>query len=277
MRLTSRQRGRMAALLLAVMLTAAVIAPRAVSSAHQSQLAAQTPAPPAAGQTAPGAPPPSEASGSPLPGAATPHTPLPGPRNFPFFVMIDPGHGGNDPGGQLSTGHPEKELTLSLARRLKAEFAERGIPARLLREGDTSLSPDERAETSNEQHAAVFISLHAGAPGRGIRVYAPALASPPLLTTGRFLPWENAQALYLVRSRALAGAVATELRHRRLEVASLSLPLRPLNNVAASAIAVELVDDDEESQVTSPKLQNSVAAAIAAAVAQMRSQMEGQP
>jgi N-acetylmuramoyl-L-alanine amidase len=262
----------MAALLLAVMLTVAVIAPQAVSSAHQSQLAAQTPAPPAAGQAAPGAP----ASEQPARSSA-PHAPTSPARSFPFFVMIDPGHGGNDPGGQLSTGHPEKELTLALARRLKAELGERGIPARLLREGDTSLSPDERAEISNEQHAAVFISLHAGAPGRGVRVYAPALASPPLLTAGRFLPWESAQALYLVRSRALAGAVATELRHRRLEVASLSLPLRPLNNVAASAIAVELVDDDQESQVASPKFQNSVAAAIAAAVAQMRSQMEGPP
>jgi len=265
-----------AALLLAVVLTVALIAPRAVSFARQNPPAAQKTGPPAADPAAPlaqqqsGQPDSPQSSGAPR--AQT--SPL---RNFPFFVMIDPGHGGDDPGGQLSTGHPEKELTLTLARRLKAELGERGIPARLLREADTSLSLDERAEISNEQHAAVYISLHAGAPGAGVRVYAPTLASPPSLSTGRFLPWESAQALYLVRSRALAGTVATELQRRRLEVASLSLPLRPLNNVAASAIAVELVDDDEESQVASPKLQNAVVAGVAAAVAQMRSQLEGPP
>ncbi|HWZ45728.1 MAG TPA: N-acetylmuramoyl-L-alanine amidase [Candidatus Saccharimonadales bacterium] len=194
-----------------------------------------------------------------------------------FFVMIDPGHGGEDSGAHLGDGLLEKDLTLTLAHRVKADLAERGIPARLLRETDTSLGLDERAEISNGQHAAVYLSLHAGTPGDGVRVYAPALPSPPP-ETGRFLPWESAQSLYLVRSRALVAAVAGELKRRRLDVATLSSPLRPLNNVAAYALAVELAEDKENPrELASPKLQNAVAAGIAAAVAQMRSQLEGQP
>ena len=277
MRSTSRQQGRLAALLLAVaLLTGATVAPHAVSSAPQNP-----PAPPPNAQT-PGATPatvPSAQSGNPQsPAAGAQHSPGTSPHNFPFYVMIDPGHGGDDAGAHLSSGLVEKDLTLSFARRLKGELVERGIPARLLREADTSLSLDERAEISNEQHAAVYLSLHAGTPGSGVRVYAPALASPPPLDTGRFLPWESVQTQYLVRSRALAGAVATELKHHKLDVASLNLPLRPLNNVAACAIAVELVDDAENPQdLASPKLQNAVAGAIAAALIQMRSQLEGQP
>jgi N-acetylmuramoyl-L-alanine amidase len=164
-----------------------------------------------------------------------------------------------------------------LARRLKAELTERGITARLLRDTDTNLSLNERAEISNEQHSSVYLSLHAGTPGDGVRIYVPALASPPPLDSGRFLPWESAQSVFLGRSEALASALSVELIHRRLDVATLSLPLRPLNNVAACAIAVEMATGNDPHELASPKLQNAVAGGIATVVAQMRTQLEGQP
>src|SRR5215471_3659130 len=110
------------------------------------------------------------------------------------FVMIDPGHGGDDDGAVLSDKLMEKDLTLALARRLKAELHEKGIVARLLRDADATLSLQQRAETANEQRAALYVALHAGMPGRGIRVYSPANVSPRVAATGRFLPWDNAQA-----------------------------------------------------------------------------------
>src|SRR5690348_12535448 len=48
-----------------------------------------------------------------------------------FFVLIDPSHGGDDKGALLAPRMFEKDLTLSLARALRKELDERGIPARL--------------------------------------------------------------------------------------------------------------------------------------------------
>jgi N-acetylmuramoyl-L-alanine amidase len=190
--------------------------------------------------------------------------------------MIDPGHGGDDYGALLANDVPEKDLTLALARRVKNELQERGIPAHLLRDADYSLGLGQRAEISNEQHAAVYLSIHASPPGEGVRIYTPALASPPA-ATGRFLPWESAQSAYLGRSRALAKALAAELSRKAISAAMLSSPLRPLNNVSAPAIAVELVEDDATREITSARFQNAVAAAVAATIAQMRPQLEGPP
>lgn len=272
-----RGSGRPGALLLAAALLIAGLPPRAGIFSGQVLPAqtspAQSPAAPQTGAQPTGPPDTAQPENSKSQVASR----LPAATHS-FFVMIDPGHGGEDAGARLGCGQPEKEMTLALARRLKTVLVERGIPARLLRESDTGMSLDERAEISNEQHAAVFISLHAGTPGSGVRVYAPALASPPSINGSRFLPWESAQTQFMPRSRSLAGVVAAEIKRRRMAVASMALPLRPLNNVAAYAIAVELVEDDERPcEMTGAKSQSGVAGAIAAAVAQMRSQLEGQP
>lgn len=190
-----------------------------------------------------------------------------------FFVMIDPSHGGADKGARFTGKLIEKDITLRLARELRKELEERGIAARLLRESDIDLSLDRRAEITNEQRAGIYVALHAGRPGKGIRVYAPALADAQQPLAGRFLPWETAQSAALGRSQNVAHAVSEELKKKGLTVANLSVPLRPLNNVAVPAIAVELTPDQDNLQaLESQKRQNDVAAAIALGIAQIRSQ-----
>lgn len=199
-------------------------------------------------------------------------------RTPEFFVMIDPSHGGSDKGASLGGKLMEKDITLRLARELRRELEERGIASRLLRESDVDLSLDRRAEIANEQRAGIYVAFHAARPGRGVRVYAPLLAIAQQPPAGRFLPWESAQAGALSRSQALARAVTEQLRKRGLTVASLGMPVRPLNNVTAPAIAVELApdQDDPQSQETQRR-QNSVAAAIALGIAEIRSQMGSRP
>lgn len=192
--------------------------------------------------------------------------------------MIDPGHGGDDQGATFGGKLVEKDITLALGRRLKSELHVRGIPARLLRDSDVTLSLEQRAENANEQHAAVYVSLHAGMPGQGVRVYAPALASSLPPSSVKFLPWESAQANSLPRSRELARKIAGELDKRNLTTISLATPLRPLNNIVAPAVAVELAPDPDNMQdVVSQKFQITVAAGIAAAIAELRPQLEKQP
>ena len=216
-------------------------------------------------------------------------TPEPSPQSTPaavegqkhtleFFVMIDPSHGGNDKGATFGGKLLEKEITLRLARELHKELEERGIASRLLRDGDIDLGLERRAEITNEQHAGIYIALHAGRPGKGIRVYAPFLTDPQQPAGSRFLPWESAQSGALTRSQAAAQAVAVELRKKGLTASALGMPLRPLNNIVAPAIAVELAPEGDEAQsMESQKRQNSVASAIASGIAQVRSQMVVRP
>lgn len=191
-----------------------------------------------------------------------------------FFVMIDPSHGGYDKGASFGGKLVEKDITLRLAREVRKELEERGIAARMLRESDIDLSLDRRAEITNEQRASLYVALHAGRPGKGVRVYAPVLTDTPQPSAGRFLPWENAQSGALSQSQNLAHAVSEELKKKGLTVASLGVPLRPLNNIIAPAIAVELAPEEDDLQsLENQKRQNSVATAIALGIVQARSQM----
>jgi N-acetylmuramoyl-L-alanine amidase len=195
-----------------------------------------------------------------------------------FFVMIDPGHGGNDKGAIFGGKLMEKEITLRLAREVRKELEERGIPARLLRESDIDLSLDRRAEITNEQRAGVYVALHAGRPGKGVRVYAPVLPDAQLPSAGRFLPWESAQSGALNRSQNVAHAVSEELRKKGETVVNMGVLLRPLNNVVTPAIAVELAPEQDDLQsLESQKRQNTIATAIALGIVQVRSQIGAHP
>jgi N-acetylmuramoyl-L-alanine amidase len=199
-------------------------------------------------------------------------------RPLEFFVMIDPSHGGTDKGASFGGRLVEKDITLRLARELRKELEERGIPVRLLRESDVDLSLERRAEMTNEQRAGIYVALHAGRPGKGVRVYTPLLTDPQQALAGRFLPWESAQSGAISRSLTVARAISNELRKKGLTVTGLGMPLRPLNNIVTPAIAVELAPEEDDPQsLESQKRHNNVAAAIALGIVQVRNQMEGRP
>jgi N-acetylmuramoyl-L-alanine amidase len=188
-----------------------------------------------------------------------------------FFVMIDPSHGGDDRGATLPGKVQEKDLTLTLARELRRQLEELGIHARLLRENDVNLSLEKRAETTNAEHAAMYVALHAALPGKGVRVYSAVIPSPSLSPspagTEKFLPWDRAQTTALDKSRALAHAVSDELRKAELPVSLLTSPLRPLNNVAVPAISLEWAPEagdlkPQQSAKAVAKLTSAVASGI---------------
>ncbi|HEV2169993.1 MAG TPA: N-acetylmuramoyl-L-alanine amidase, partial [Candidatus Binatus sp.] len=70
-----------------------------------------------------------------------------------FLVMIDPGHGGYDPGTQSSSGAMEKDLALQIAMRLKSALEARGIHAELTRSTDTFISLPDRTKIANRADA----------------------------------------------------------------------------------------------------------------------------
>jgi N-acetylmuramoyl-L-alanine amidase len=191
-----------------------------------------------------------------------------------FFVMIDPSHGGYDKGATFGGKLVEKDITLRLAREVRKQLEERGIAGRLLRESDIDLSLDRRAEITNEQHASLYVALHAGRPGKGVRVYAPVVTDTQQPIAGRFLPWESAQSGALSRSQNVAHAVSEELQKKGETVLNMDVPLRPLNNIVTPAIAVELAPEEDDLQsLENQKRQNNVATAIALGIVQLRNQL----
>lgn len=92
------------------------------------------------------------------------------------IIVIDPGHGGEDGGAVGYGGICEKDIVLSLAKRLKKSIGERGgFKAFLTRDGDYFVPLEKRVEIAREYNADLFISLHTDAnfskKVRGASVY----------------------------------------------------------------------------------------------------------
>jgi N-acetylmuramoyl-L-alanine amidase len=78
-------------------------------------------------------------------------------------VVIDAGHGGNDPGAIGKTGLREKDVTLDIAMKLSQLFSESGIEVVMTRSHDTFISLEQRAQIANRSGADIFLSIHANA------------------------------------------------------------------------------------------------------------------
>ena len=94
------------------------------------------------------------------------------------IVVIDPGHGGRDPGATSVSGDiSEKELTLALARELRHRLVARGrVRVALTRDSDGYRTLEQRADVARGLGASLFLSLHMdSAPNplaRGASVYS---------------------------------------------------------------------------------------------------------
>jgi N-acetylmuramoyl-L-alanine amidase len=99
------------------------------------------------------------------------------PSRRRIVVAIDPGHGGEDPGAIGRRGTYEKNVTLAIARKLKALLDdEPGMRAMLTRDDDYFVPLDVRVEKARRVRADLFISIHADAfttpTARGSSVFA---------------------------------------------------------------------------------------------------------
>ena len=79
-------------------------------------------------------------------------------------IVLDPGHGGEDPGAVGRGGSHEKDVTLSIARRLKAKIdAEENMRSVLTRDGDYFIPLHQRVAKARRVQADLFVSVHADA------------------------------------------------------------------------------------------------------------------
>jgi N-acetylmuramoyl-L-alanine amidase len=237
---------------------------RTITIAAAPQQSSASPAPAAAPVVLPPA--------APLaPGAPPAVTTVVAPRHF--YAVLDASHGGDDRGVVLLPQLAEKDVTLVLARRLRQELEYRGISTLVLRDSDAYINLDERAILTNTAHPVIYISIHAASDGRGVRLYTSLLPAGEE-NNGPFIAWDTAQTRFLASSQAAAQGVAVELLKKQIQVRTLAAPLRPLNNVTAAAIAVEMAPPDSDvMDLNLVGYQQNVAAAVADGIVAVRERL----
>ena len=108
--------------------------------------------------------PPPERPGSVLPPIRpTSPVPLPSVRNARVVVMVDPGHGGADPGAIGRGGIRETDIVLSIGQQVAALLQQQGIQVFLTRNGDYDVGLGSRVVMAERVNADLFVSIHANA------------------------------------------------------------------------------------------------------------------
>jgi N-acetylmuramoyl-L-alanine amidase len=126
-------------------------------------------------------------------------------------VLIDPGHGGSDPGVQAE-GLREADYALALAKDVSAALKARGLSSQLTRESDQGLSLSARVLLANSLKPVAMISLHInsshsqGATGARLFVPAEGPVDDPVAPL-----WPQAARLRAKESKALGTALARAL------------------------------------------------------------------
>ena len=138
-------------------------------------------------------------------------------------VIIDPGHGGRDPGAIGPGKTKEKQITLQVAKRLKAVLERRlRIRAMLTREKDTFVSLGQRARMAIETQGKLFVSVHCNASrkrqSRGSEVYF--LSDAKTEEAAEVARRENAAVLFEGDGSPLEGELGDEIMNIRFGMLS---------------------------------------------------------
>lgn len=288
--------------------------PRATPSARPRPTASASPRPTARPRATATASPRPTASPSPRPTAspsprptasptATPRpTPSPSPSPEPtssprrYTVVLDPGHGGKDPGARGVTGDQEKSVTLAIAREVAVRLEkDPSIDVVLTRDSDETVGLEQRTALANARGADLFVSIHANASESpeavGVETYT--LNNTDDRATIRLAALENGLTLtgavpdesdlaYILsdllqtgkedESIALAEAVQGQLvrylRGRWRDVSDLGVKKGPFYVLVGAYMPCVLVEvgflthPDEGPRVASPRYQRDVAEGI---------------
>lgn len=198
---------------------------------------------------APETPDPRESSGElvselPLEEDTPPSLPIPTNPAGVEVIVIDPGHGGSDPGYVTRGGIVEKNLTLAVAESLREALKETSpYTAYMTRTEDKSVSPVDRTARVHEHNGSFVVSIHAGVSmskqAEGPQVYyVPARPGPGSVR----ITWRDTGAARAAKNLAVAQAVDVALAEA-LGVASdgpRPAPVRLLEEAECPGIVVEV-------------------------------------
>jgi len=182
------------------------------------------------------------------------------------IVVLDPAHGGTDPGARGTGGIRESEIVLDFATQVRRALELQGFQVVQTRQGNEDPSFDDRSTTANAQRGAVFVTLHissTGLPGTA-RVYVNS-DLPLVADANGLIPWDRAQAPFLGLSKTFGDLVQGFLsqRFKGSPEAAQTASVRQLRTTAAPAIAVEISSVTVENRADLDRMAPGVADAIA--------------
>jgi N-acetylmuramoyl-L-alanine amidase len=244
----------------------------AAAALHSSS---QTPAqtPPAATQAPLSQPVPAQAPNIPPAAGQTQRAGL-------SVVVLDPAHGGTDPGARGTGGLRESDLVLEFSDSTRRALEAQGFRVRQTRQGNDDPSLDDRSAMASAQRGTVFVTLHVsstGLPGT-VRVYTMTDFPAETNTTG-MLSWDRAQAPFLNLSRKLGDLVQGQLalQFKGSPSMALTAAVRQLRTTSAPAIAVEVSSVTVDDRAALERMAPGVADAIARGVAAFRPVYDASP
>ncbi|WP_294333780.1 N-acetylmuramoyl-L-alanine amidase [uncultured Sphingomonas sp.] len=151
------------------------------------------------------------------------------------LVVLDPGHGGRDPGAPGVDGVTEKALTLAAARAIREALLASGrVRVAMTREDDSFVPLQQRTDIGRQLGAALFLSLHCDSAGD------PLASGGTLYTLSEVASDKEAARMAARENRAdlLAGV---DLGSERADVASLLIDLTQRRTMAVSARYADLL------------------------------------
>ena len=251
---------------------------------------------------------PSQTSGETAPAKPKPRPSKPKPAAQPAFnlnlILLDPAHGGADPGGQIAPDLPEKTVTLAFAQRLRPLLAAQGFTVALTRDSDfppakpapppdpdnpdaptppappppPQLTPDQRAELANRIHPVACLILHATSSGRGVHLFTSALNVAANPDPHAIQLWDTAQAAVLSQSQSLSGTLAQSVTGLRLPLVTSPVSMRPIDSLTCPAVVLELApsspNGDTVTPVSDAAYQQRVAESLVSALIDWRNQAQ---
>jgi N-acetylmuramoyl-L-alanine amidase len=234
---------------------------------------------------------------TPKPAPAVASKPVPQAKRR-RLIVIDPGHGGKDPGATGIHGTREKDVNLAEALELSRVLKERGdFDVVLTRDEDVFIPLSDRSEIANSRNADLFVSLHCNAAGNkrenGFEVYsvsetasdpaAEALAASEnavLELEGKNPQDETAKMILLAMTKTeminesvAFSALAAKAISKRVDVAARGAKqagFYVLRGTHAPAILVEMAfvsHSKDEAALTSRRFRRTMAEGVAAGIA----------
>lgn len=174
------------------------------------------------------------------------------------IIVIDPGHGGKDPGAISKNGTKEKDVNLQVSIKTRDLLRDIGYDVRMTREDDTFIGIYDRAHFANNNNADLFISFHANAyPNnnaiKGVEVlYCPALKGDK--NEEDQYPFAKSILDYYLKG---TGAADRGIRQRA------DLPVVRMTKMPAVLLEIGyLTNEEEEKLITNENYQNKIADSV---------------
>lgn len=184
-----------------------------------------------------------------------PPTTQPRVPNGRLVVVIDPGHGGPDPGAVGIGGIQEKSIVLDISRQVADLLERQGVQAILTRSDDRDLDLEPRVRMAEQANATVFVSIHANSIS---------MSRPDISGLETYYYDSGLQLARTIHNSILQG---TDVRDRGVRRARFYV----LRRTSMPAVLVEtgfVTGREDAARLSSPNYRRQMAAAIARGILQ---------